>query len=191
MPTSGRISLFLSEERWNEVLGSYKRLAEYFLTEFEEYHVAAYFYTKSIDIAEKLKDHTEFAEARLGLSKCYVLFDRSDDAINLLEKTLKMIKNDQRTMHKIAQELIENYKRIAAKYDTDSSSPEDQEKSLDYYQRCLDVCTQVEDTITEGQIANKIGQIYFKRGDYENAVYNNQKYLEISRNKVSDVALFY
>lgn len=163
----------------------YTELANYFLTEYEEYHVAAYFYHKRITLAEKVGNKVEMALGNLGFARCNDLFDKSDDAIQYLEKAMKLAKNHPPTTQLISKELIDIYKKMAQKYENEVSNTDkmeqDKDKALEYYQKCLDMCSQADDIATEGQIAYKIGQIYFKRDILDKAIEHQNKYMEITK----------
>jgi len=170
-------------------LEKYKELALYFRTEYDEFHVATYFYNKSMILAEKLGDIVEVALGKMGYATCNDKLDRPDEAIYNLEQAMKLVSNDPQTMQLVSKELIEIYKKLAQKYETDVVTPNAQELALENYENCLEVCSRADDTATEGSIAHKIGQIYFKRGEYEKAIEHQKKYLEISTKKAADVRL--
>lgn len=182
------IDKLASDERWNEVLNKQMEIASYFLTEFEEYHVATYFYRKAIKLGQRLKNNVQIAMAMIGYAKCNDLFDRPDEAIYTLEEAIKLCKGQNQTLQEVSNELITIYKKMALKYENDIINPEAQDKALEYYVKCLDVCSRAEDTIVEAQVAYKIGQIYFKRGDYDKAIEKQNQYLEISTKRITDVS---
>lgn len=135
----------------------------------------------------------EMALGNLGFARCNDLFDKSDDAIQYLEKAMKLAKNHPPTTQLISKELIDIYKKMAQKYENEVSNTDkmeqDKDKALEYYQKCLDMCSQADDIATEGQIAYKIGQIYFKRNVLDKAVEHQNKYMEITKKlEQSDVS---
>lgn len=127
----------------------------------------------------------------MGFARCHDLFDRSDLAILNLEDAVKKA-TDQKTASIISKELIEIYKKMAQKFDLSAKSfDEDVRTALDYYEKCLVVCQKAKESVTEGQIAHKIGQIYFKHKMYQKSIEHQNKYLKLASNIEGDVALVY
>lgn len=166
----------------------YKDLAHYFLVDCEDYHVATYYYYKCMSLAEKRKDNIELALAKKGFSKCNMFFDQASEAIMNLEEAMVLAKDHDETLKKVSKELIEIYKTMAHKCENNVINPEEQANALYYYEKCLEVCQQADDTESEGQIASKIGHIYFNRGEYKKAIEKHQVYLDIAQ-KMSDVGV--
>ena len=157
-------------------------MADYFLSDCEEYHVATYYYEKCMNLAEKRKDNIAQAIAKKGYAKCNVFFDRADDAIVNLEEAISLAHDNEQTMKSVSKELIEIYKAMASKCENDVINPDEQQNALIYYDKCLEVCNQADDTESEGQITYKIGQIYFNKGEFQKAIDNQNIYLQIATN---------
>lgn len=178
--TAKRGSLALtSDENWSRVIELYKRLAEEFKAS-RDWQVAAYYYDKCINLATKRNDRVEMALAKKGFAECNDFFDRADEAIVNLEEAMTLAADHSATLKEVSAVLILIYKKMAQKSESELNDAEEQDKALYYYQKCLDVCNQADNTETEGEIAYKIGQIYFKRKEYPEAVKKLKTYLQIS-----------
>ena len=80
-------------------------------------------------------------------------------------------------IRKISQELVRVYKDIAKSYE----SRQDYEKSLEYFEKCLDVCKKADNAEMEAKWYYKIGAIYEKMEDLEKAVEYVDKFLSICK----------
>jgi len=169
----------IGENDFEHGITIYMTLAESYLDDYREYHVAAYLFKKCIQLAELKEDPNKEALAEMGFAKCHDLFDRSDDAIHNLEKAISKA-TDFDTIGKVSEELISIYKKLAEKYEHEAKGYDDNiQRSLDYYEKCIVVCRKSEQKHLEGKISNKIGKIYFKYKIFDKSIENQKSYLRI------------
>jgi hypothetical protein len=70
---------------------TYNSIAKSFIEEYDEYHFAAYFFKRCINISRTSKDKNWESLAQMGFAKCHDMLDRPDDAINILEEAVEKV----------------------------------------------------------------------------------------------------
>jgi len=168
---------YLSASEYNMAMETYNSIAKSFIEEYDEYHFAAYFFKRCINISRQIKDKNWESLAQMGFAKCHDMLDRPDDAINILEEAVEKA-TDTKIMEEVSRELVSNYKKMAEKFEmaSDEKSGEVQ-KALNYYEKCLKACQRAEMVQLEGQISHKIGMIYLKHGEFEKSIEHQKIYL--------------
>lgn len=114
----------------------------------------------------------------IGLALCNDKIDNSEMAISLLK--LSLTKNiDNNIKQDISQHLVDIYLKIAKKYElTSYKDTQFIQYSLQYYKEGLEVLKASNtDSLKEGEISNKIGDLYFKLKDYDNCLEYNKYFL--------------
>lgn len=135
---------YICDEEISHGIDVYMGLADRFIREFYQYHVAAYLYKKCISLSQQAEDVRLEALSEMGYAKCHDLFDRSDAAIHNLEKAISKA-NDPDTISKVSGELIDIYQKLCDKYEAEAKGYDSNiQSALKYYQKCLDVCKKSE-----------------------------------------------
>ena len=116
----------------------------------------------------------------MGFAKCHDKFDKSDEAIMSLEKSMAKA-DSQETKKEVAGELISIYRKLAEKYEVEAKEfDENVQAALNYYEKCLIVCNKAGKKDLQGQISHKIGKIYFNYQQFEKSIEHQTTYLTLA-----------
>ncbi|CAD8090961.1 unnamed protein product [Paramecium sonneborni] len=163
-----------------QALNEYLNLAEFFFTEYQDYIVAAYFYKRVIQISRQYTEAKAEGKGKLGYAKCHYQVGLIDQAIQILEESMKQceqLQNLDSVVEQMSTELIKIYNRMAQEYEKGDNDQIAQ--SLKYYDKCREAAQKAGDLESEGVICNKIGGLYFKMQNIQKSIQYHHKFLEI------------
>ncbi|KAL4511805.1 hypothetical protein ABPG72_012650 [Tetrahymena utriculariae] len=158
----------------------YFKLAETFFEEYQDYKIAAFFYKRCISIAKDCEEKQLEGRGKLGYGKCFDRQGKTDDAIEILQKSLEEAEENQleSIVELISRELITIYKKVAQNFEKGDN--ESINEALFFYEKCLDVAKKADREEDEGDICHKMGSLYFKNQNYNRSIEYQRKYLEIN-----------
>lgn len=149
-----------------------------------DYETASYFYNRILEVSKEAKYIDGEAQAYMGLGiweeKVLNPFESMGYHETALEKAIDGNLSD--FIKKISQQLVRVYKNIAKSYE----DKEEYDKSLEYFEKCLDACKKADNSEMESKWYFKIGIIYEKMEDLDKAVDFVEKFLNICKSESSN-----
>lgn len=136
--------------------------------DLNDYETASYFYKKCLDASIDAKYVIGEAEAYKGLGICEEKVLNIFNAMSNLETALQKVidGNIPKIQKDISQELVRVYQIIAVSFQDQN----DFDKSLQFFQKCLDASKRAENKTQEAECYQKIGHIYERQADLEKAI---------------------
>jgi len=173
---------YLRENHTIEWLNQYEGVCNAY-ERLNDYETASYFYNRCLEVSKEAKYIDGEAKAYMGLGiweeNVFNIFESMRYHETALEKAIDGNLPD--IIRKISKELVRVYNNIAKSYETKN----DFDKSLEYFEKCLDACKKADDPEMEAKWYFKIGSIYEKMDDLQKAVEFVNKFLEICKSDTS------
>jgi tetratricopeptide (TPR) repeat protein len=114
-----------------------------------DYETASYFYNRCLEVSKEAKYIDGEAKAYMGLGICeekvFNIFESMRYHETALEKAIDGNLPD--IIRKISQELVRVYNNIAKSYET----KKDFDRSLEYFEKCLDACKKADNPEMEAK----------------------------------------
>lgn len=169
---------YLREGHTIECLKQYNSVCKAF-EGLNDYETASYFYNRCLEVSREAKYIDGEAQAYMGLGKCeekiFNVFESMRYHETALEKAIDG--NLPNIIKDISQELVRVYKNIAKNYEQKN----DFNRSLEYFEKCLDACKKANNPEMEAKCYYKIGAIHEKMDELEKAVEYVEKFLDICK----------
>jgi tetratricopeptide (TPR) repeat protein len=145
--------------------------------EAKDYPTASYFYQKCLIMSKQAKYAEGEATSYMGLGFCEEgernIVKAQEYYETALEKGLD--KDLHAIVKQISEQLIRIYEKLAVTYE-DSG---DYQKTLDYYDKCLDASKRALNPTKEAECYYKLGMTYEKTKELEKSVEALEKFLSI------------
>ena len=142
-----------------------------------DYPTASYFYQKCLVLSKQSKHGEGEATSYMGLGLCEEGEKKIEKAQEYYETALeKALDKDLHAIVKqISEQLIRVYEKLALSYEETA----DYQKTLDYYDKCLDASKRAMNPKKEAECYYKLGMTFEKTQELEKSVDALNKYLAI------------
>ncbi len=172
-----------------ECISEYKKVCAKYEA-VDDFPTASYFYEKCLTLSKQNKYPEGEATSYMGLGLCEEGERKIDKAKEYYETALeKALDKDLHAIVKqISDQLVRIYEKLALSYEETG----DYQKTLDYYDKCLDASKRALNTKKEAECYYKLGMTYEKTQELEKSVDALNKYLAIcdkTGDKVRAVAI--
>merc|ERR1712072_657733 len=113
------------------------------------------------------------------MGQCFYKLERPKQAIKSFEEALQTVEdnNMESDVVNISEKLVEIYINMAMEQEN-SGREEDLLKALENYKKCLDVSQKANQPQRYAEACQKLGDINFKLGNYEESAKFQKTYLE-------------
>jgi tetratricopeptide (TPR) repeat protein len=159
----------------------YLRVAQQF-EELNDWETASYFHKRCLDVSVEAKHAEGEAKAYKGLGICEEKVLNIFEAMNHLETALE--KTVESGLAKIEREISRELVRVYQVIAIDVQERDEVDRSLEYFEKCLEASKRANDKEKEAECYQRIGLIHEKLGELEKAIACLQRFLEVCQKEL-------
>eukprot|EP00347_Sterkiella_histriomuscorum_P015789 403355675 len=167
---------FLRDANIKNCFNQYIKVATQF-EELNDYETASYFHKRCLDVSIDAKFIEGEAKAYKGLGICEEKVLNIFEAMNYLETALE--KSIDGSLTKIEKEISKELVRVYQIIAIDFQDREEFDKSLEYFEKCLEASKRANDKDKEAECYQRIGLIHEKLGDLDKSIVFLNRFLEL------------
>ena len=150
-----------------QCFNQYLKVAQQF-EELNDWETASYFHKRCLDVSIEAKFPEGEAKAYKGLGICEEKVLNIFEAMNHLETALE--KSIDHVLSKIERDVSKELVRVYQIIAIDFQEREEFDRSLEYFEKCLEASKRANDKEKEAECYQRIGLIHEKLGDLEKAI---------------------